>query len=413
MHFFLVAITHQKLCTQHSSEPGGAAASIRFVNRLSNPLKIIMPPKSATKVASKTPRGTDNKNAFSASSSSSMKTTKDDKKLAAALAIRTIAKNLQKFNTILDDAIAILSKPEDFSKARKGTAERAMKQLKVEINFQSQQLLTEVKVLDPIPKLNYVHGRSKSPLSDATNKRPSPTSVSAPKPKRTKATIPTQAVQLPLPINGTQFSKLEVVQILEKANDIKEHTKLLDAIVKSQLVPVKRRNINTLMQNYRAHGMHLKGLHRDWGSTGRNPLLSNNDVTDMVAQLQSQPGRCMEKEDIRAAIKDKVKKNMEARGILSDFEPSEGTVENYRSLAAAQPNVSISKSSITKSKTRFTAENSLRSAMSFVLAVAATHFVLSTEPNPDVLRDSKSKTAISEGSKFLFGELTRANKNRP
>ena len=108
---------------------------------------------------------------------------------------------------------------------------------------------------------------------------------------------------------------------------------------------------------------------------------------------------------------------MLSRGIQpldpNSIAPSNTTVRNYQSLIAAQPNVSITRTAITKGVTRFTAKNSLRSAMSFILTAAASHFVLTTRLNPDVLKDVNNNKAISKSSQFLFDQVSKVHNGMP
>ena len=57
-----------------------------------------------------------------------------------------------------------------------------------------------------------------------------------------------------------------------------------------------------------------------------------------------------------------------------DLEPSCQTLTNYTAILANTDGVSICNSAVAKSKTRYTAENSLISAMALICVVAATHF---------------------------------------
>ena len=144
------------------------------------------------------------------------------------------------------------------------------------------------------------------------------------------------------------------------------------------------------------------------------------DATKIARKsLHNKPGHCLEQSSIKAAIVEKHKETMLARGIqpLNDqaIAPSEASLRNYKALIAAEPGVSITRTATVKSHTQFTAENSLRSAMAFILTTAATHFFLTDKLNPDVAKDSKSVgTALSPGSKkFLFDTVLKANNNRP
>ena len=127
-------------------------------------------------------------------------TTNDDKKVAAALAIRDVSNNLHKFNQTLEEAINTLNDP-NCSQAKRGRVAKAVMEVNQAIAASAQQLLVNVKVLDPIPSLDYVHSRQKPApvLQTVANKLPPINECAAPKPKRRKAVLPTKRAAIDLP----------------------------------------------------------------------------------------------------------------------------------------------------------------------------------------------------------------------
>eukprot|EP00957_Ditylum_brightwellii_P199776 15229221-Ditylum_brightwellii.AAC.1 len=75
--------------------------------------------------------------------------------------------------------------------------------------------------------------------------------------------------------------------------------------------------------------------------------------------------------------------------------------------------MSISRSATVQSGTHFTAENSLRSAMLFILTTAASHYVPSLESLPDVQAEIADKAKASGSSRFLFNKVDEVHNNRP
>ena len=59
--------------------------------------------------------------------------------------------------------------------------------------------------------------------------------------------------------------------------------------------------------------------------------------------------------------------------------PSKQTCKNYLALVANESGVSICTSITSKTRTRYTTESSLISAMALICVVSATHFDISTE----------------------------------
>ena len=144
--------------------------------------------------------------------------TKDARTVNAASAIRGISSNLSTLEVPLKEAMEIMLNPADSSQAKKARAVKALKEANNLIINSAKHLLENVKILDPIPSLDYVHARTKhSPLQDITNiKRNSSSQVNGPS-KRRKTNSPVlPEYNLPFPQNGKQFSKLEVVDILSR-----------------------------------------------------------------------------------------------------------------------------------------------------------------------------------------------------
>ena len=156
-------------------------------------------------------------------------------------------------------------------------------------------------------------------------------------------------------------------------------------------------------------------LDKPWQLVGRDPLVSQGALEGIVVNLNNNSGFCLGDKEVAAVIQEETNKQKEARGIqpLTSSSVSATTIRNYKSLIAAQPTVSIANSALVKSHTRFAAENSLRSAMSFIVTTAATHFVLSKEINPDVYKDLDKRDKVSESSKFLFDQVSKVYNNLP
>ena len=79
--------------------------------------------------------------------------------------------------------------------------------------------------------------------------------------------------------------------------------------------------------------------------------------------------------------------------------PSSTTSQNYTALIASVADVAITKTTGAKTQTCYVAEISLISAMSFMLVVASTHFVLDIEEDIQVRQDMRE---ASTGVKQLY-----------
>ena len=186
-------------------------------------------------------------------------TTKDDKKLAAAMKIRAMASSIQGFDASLAEAIDSLLNP-DSSQARKNRAARALKEVKSQIGVLSRDLASNISVLCPISGLECVHSRQKRALvvDDTSNKENSP--LPPPKKSKPQAVLPRKAalplaIEIPTPKNGKQYSKMELVEVLSQhPKGSKACTNARCKIIQKGFVPIQRAMIDRLMIGFEKQG---------------------------------------------------------------------------------------------------------------------------------------------------------------
>jgi hypothetical protein len=186
--------------------------------------------------------------------------TKDDNKVTAALAIRNVAAQLKGFDDVLGVSLAAITTPSAFSQNKRTEICKQLRSLRKCLLASAEQLCKNVKVLDPIPSLSYVHARKKElqqPLQDVTNKKRSPQAPSTgptPPAKRSKKSSPSTVTPrddgLPTPENGHEFSKLEFCKVVSKASTKQSRSKLVDQVLAAKLVPVGRRCLNKLLAKF-------------------------------------------------------------------------------------------------------------------------------------------------------------------
>ena len=110
---------------------------------------------------------------------SSARSTKDDKQMAAALAIRGVASILKSHQSAIEKVLQVVNDPSAFTKLEIAAAKRALKE--TSLASLSEQLLENVKILDPISSLDYVFSRQKSnALNKNAKKRPPAAPIAAP-----------------------------------------------------------------------------------------------------------------------------------------------------------------------------------------------------------------------------------------
>ena len=117
--------------------------------------------------------------------------------------------------------------------------------------------------------------------------------------------------------------------------------------------------------------------------------------------------------ELLSIIKDTRSKNIEVTGLVSictTKNPSCTSVNNYKAVLVSQFSVSITTTAISKTNNRYIAENSLISAMAFLIIVANTHFILANEENDEIRKDMKDATV---GVKMLYSMVSKAHGNWP
>lgn len=133
---------------------------------------------------------------------------------------------------------------------------------------------------------------------------------------------------------------------------------------------------------------------------GAQEIMSLAEVRAFVAEITGD-GRALSSENMVEKLKEKMEEKIKTRGLStigSRTTPSIKTVKNYMALALSGPETRPVKSTVSKSDSRWTAERSLISAMSFALVVGATHFIPCAPcvESEKLLRECKLACMVSE-----------------
>ena len=102
-----------------------------------------------------------------------------------------------------------------------------------------------------------------------------------------------------------------------------------------------------------------------WFGFGRKPFLETKDLQEIADMLDSNPGSTLDKSTIGKLLADKRIENLNAQGMVllrdSISQPCDSTKNNYGAILSLMSNTSNIRTRVTKTPTRFTAENSIRS----------------------------------------------------
>ena len=120
----------------------------------------------------------------------------------------------------------------------------------------------------------------------------------------------------------------------------------------------------------------------EWKLPRRHHLLTEFDITAIKDDINKCSGSNISKRETGSKIKLIQQQHVIAQGrvpiIKHDMNPGKGTLINYQYVITDSVGVSITTSIVPKTRTRYTAENSLISAMTLVCVVTATHYDVST-----------------------------------
>ena len=197
---------------------------------------------------------------------------------------------------------------------------------------------------------------------------------------RRKCTLPTIMSTVPPPLDKGEYTPAEIVSILSRMpKGSPNKSKLIDHLVKEKLVPIQRQGIYKLLKRHE-EGVVCK---EEWKCAGRQKLLNEEDIVNISFDLNKCSGSTISTTEIAKKIEVIQKENVIAQGRVpitkGDMRPCKGTLINYQAVIASMDNVSICTSVVPKTRTRYSAENSLISAMALVCVVAATHYDVCTE----------------------------------
>jgi len=214
-----------------------------------------------------------------------------------------------------------------------------------------------------------------------------------PHPKRVSLPhqIPSRILNIPQPSNGSSYFKTEVVSIISPYNSPKRSTirsTLIDKMVKSSSV---KGGMNTIYRALKNARNRKSVKHSNFISCGKPPLLTNDDVTSMCEKFDDTNGRAYGSKEIKKMMISQVKESVSKCGnvpLADVIDPCRTTISNYTALFSQSSGIFIDGSkAISKTNTRYTAENSLIVSALYAVAVASSHFILIKEEDARTRRD--------------------------
>ncbi|KAL7552482.1 hypothetical protein ACHAWF_015738 [Thalassiosira exigua] len=205
-------------------------------------------------------------------------------------------------------------------------------------------------------------------------------------------------ILLPAPKDGVYYRKPEVVSIISTFKEGSwDRGKAIRKMTRLELVPScgatsKGVSIERTIRRLMERSKQGKPIFDDEWTDGRPAICSDSDIKAMAQQVETMSGSSLATIDVQRMLADVQAKKLEASGFaaISPLIVSSKTADNYAALLANEGNISIAKSTVAKTNTRFAAENSLRGSVSNVALIGSTHCIPVEKPDPDIAAELKT-----------------------
>jgi hypothetical protein len=221
-------------------------------------------------------------------------------------------------------------------------------------------------------------------LTNETNKRKSKRLKSMQLP--TRKLFNDDTTTMPIPPSGcAYFSIHDAMNEYEKFG---KGIKLIEFWIRNSYILCKKTRFFKLYKMYKSNTLPPDANWID--DAGRKPILSLQQVQDLVLGTQScSSGRSYSLNDINDTLIQAKEEHMKQKGksVLVNINVSRQTIYNYKSLTALCNETKIVNKVQQKTDSRFTAESSILSTISYLMTVACSHLVVgdrdeSINPHP-------------------------------
>ena len=188
--------------------------------------------------------------------------------------------------------------------------------------------------------------------SYTNNVKPTIATVTQREVKHRKATQTTP--NLPSPLNGIQYTKVEVMDILSKNSKLQWPT--INHMITSNLVPCGKDTIYRMLKDKKNRKAILD---TDWSGRGKPRIVDNSMMADIITDLHNETGRTFGKEDVNKLIMKHCNKKVTKAGHLPlnfDEKLKPSTLRNYTTEIAINHSMSLTQTSVAKTSTLYAAE---------------------------------------------------------
>ena len=214
-------------------------------------------------------------------------------------------------------------------------------------------------------------------------------------------------VSVPFPLNKRMYTALEAVEILIKIKN--NRNAVIATWIKYNYIPIKRTQMQELIKKHNPSQIE----NTVWKIRGRPPIMPINKILSFHNEFNQQKGRALSVDDIKVKLMFERNNEMEKKGYSSVTSkvPCKETAQNYfATIAALNPACGVVEKIQQKTHSRYTGENSIRNAISFLVIVARAHLFVGEIPNRITTKKVEHAT---DGAKMLEKLVSEANNDAP
>ena len=158
-------------------------------------------------------------------------------------------------------------------------------------------------------------------------------------------------------------------------NNRKRRANAIKIMTEKKFIPVNTKSFYKKLVLFKANKI---AITNEWHSFGKPPKLAdiNKMVTDLITKHYATNGHCISVTKVKELITDAMLQQwLDGRKPENMFQsPCDTTLSRYASKIMADPRINLHRSVKNKTQTRFSAERSVRSTISYAMTVLASHY---------------------------------------
>jgi hypothetical protein len=206
---------------------------------------------------------------------------------------------------------------------------------------------------------------------------------------------------LPAPENVGMYTPLEAHSILSNMKG-KARSEAIKKMISGRMIPVCKSQVYNMLKKPSDE------IKMWWGDFGRNHILDDKAIDSHLQNLEENVGMMDTPDTVRDLLVGAKKAKLAKAGqVAVGVNVSEKTVMRTVAMLAMDRRTTISQSVLLKTNRRHIADHSLNNAVTYLIVVAATHFIIGREC-PLSIKDKMSKGAI-----MLLNLVSKANGGVP